>query len=97
VKLFHLADQESRAAIERDGFSADGGVASRADRHQLLGHSPGRRVEMDVYAGRGWLVVVEMPEDVARAYLWTAEPDANLYEIPADVLNAYAPFTYVEV
>ncbi len=63
----------------------------------LLGNSPGRRAEMETYTGEGFLVVVEMPEEVARPYLWTQEPDAQLYEMPSDLLNEYAPFTYIEV
>ncbi|WP_456786580.1 hypothetical protein [Cellulomonas sp. P5_C5] len=97
MRFFHLADPASRALIERDGFSADTGSPSNPGFHMLLGNDPGRRAEMETYAGQGFLVVVEMPEEVARPYLWTQEPDSQLYEMPADVLNAYAPFSYIEV
>ena len=82
-------------AIERDGFPSGPGVPG--DRHLLLGHPPATREHTVFACDHGWLVVAEVPDDVASGYRRRDDPDADLYDMPATVLNGYAPFGFVRV
>jgi len=97
MRLFHLTTERDRDRLERDGFPRRATTAGRGDRHLMLGHQPAPPEQTAMAYEHGLLVAVDVPDAVAQPFLRRDDPDADLFDVPADVLNVYAPFTYIAV
>ena len=93
MELLHFTTDEGKLGIEAQGFAR----SLSADSEGCSWLSPSR----DAKAwGRGddWLVIVEMPAEVAEEYVYRFPEDGapfrDSFLIPFDVLNAHQPFRF---
>jgi hypothetical protein len=93
VRLYHATDDKGVAGIRAQGFALSyvrdsGGAAWFA----------GTREGADTgSANRTWLVVVEVPDEVADAHRYRFEdgsPYLDNFRIPFEIVNIYKPFKF---
>lgn len=94
MRLYHATTNRGCEGIEREGFQPQPETLSRNGAHWLISHIPGPG-EINTASGCDWWVIVHLPDELASSYQCRDMPDADIYELPCDVLNNYGPFEYV--
>lgn len=92
MKLYHYTDDDGVAGIRADGFAGSQVPDSRG--REWLSADPALG---PIARGRDWVVVVEIPDDLAEQHrhrFEDGEPYLDNYLVPIEVLNAHRPFDY---
>jgi hypothetical protein len=95
VELIHETDEAGKRAIEARGF----GLSHLPDLCGRSSFSSDRAGTMSS-RGKGWLVIVTMPDDEAEPYRYRhvdGELDRTHLSIPWEVVNRHEPFRFERV
>lgn len=99
--LCHLTDDEHKKGIERRGF-AESGPRDSQGHSWFWGCEESARREVRPY--HRWLVMVDIPDDVAAQHEGRIDPEdptsdryLDTYFVPFDVVNQYQPFSFVAI
>ena len=93
VVLFHATDASGTDGIRERGF----GISHLRDSPESSWFTSARSEVSTGSAQLEWLVIVELPDDVARQYRHRFEDGTiylSNYLVPWDVVNQYRPFAY---